>query len=137
MPSPHLSQSVTTRYWQKSSPRRKQCHGWCCLLNQHSGKPAYVSVYQVLIYWDNCKMFWFLIYTLNKLKCLCKNAKVNLVCIFMKSLPPPKKCVFDFRSLLVGHFCENNAFYILLSWLPTYFHENFPDAKVIEFFQLV
>lgn len=34
-----------------------------------------------------------------------------------------------FWSLLVGHFCENNAFYILLSWLPTYFHENFPDAK--------
>ncbi|KAK7100474.1 voltage-gated purine nucleotide uniporter SLC17A9-like isoform X1 [Littorina saxatilis] len=34
-----------------------------------------------------------------------------------------------FWSLLIGHFCENNAFYILLSWLPTFFHENFPDAK--------
>ncbi|KAL8590485.1 hypothetical protein ACOMHN_011698 [Nucella lapillus] len=34
-----------------------------------------------------------------------------------------------FWSLLVGHFCENNAFYILLSWLPTYFHENFPSAR--------
>ncbi|XP_067678257.1 voltage-gated purine nucleotide uniporter SLC17A9-like isoform X1 [Haliotis asinina] len=34
-----------------------------------------------------------------------------------------------FWSLIVGHFCENNAFYILLSWLPTYFHENFPTAK--------
>ncbi|KAH3809294.1 solute carrier family 17 member 9-like isoform X1 [Dreissena polymorpha] len=34
-----------------------------------------------------------------------------------------------FWSLLIGHFCENNAFFILLSWLPTYFHENFPDAK--------
>ncbi|ESP00567.1 hypothetical protein LOTGIDRAFT_112031, partial [Lottia gigantea] len=34
-----------------------------------------------------------------------------------------------FWSLIVGHFCENNAFYILLSWLPTYFHENFPHAK--------
>ncbi|XP_076440135.1 LOW QUALITY PROTEIN: voltage-gated purine nucleotide uniporter SLC17A9-like [Babylonia areolata] len=34
-----------------------------------------------------------------------------------------------FWSLLVGHFCENNAFYILLSWLPTFFHENFPSAK--------
>ncbi|KAK3791570.1 hypothetical protein RRG08_002926 [Elysia crispata] len=34
-----------------------------------------------------------------------------------------------FWSLLVGHFCENNAFYILLSWMPTYFHENFPSAK--------
>ncbi|XP_060571518.1 voltage-gated purine nucleotide uniporter SLC17A9-like isoform X1 [Ruditapes philippinarum] len=35
----------------------------------------------------------------------------------------------SFWSMLVGHFCENNAFFILLSWLPTYFHENFPDAK--------
>ena len=34
------------------------------------------------------------------------------------------------RSLLIGHFCENNAFYILLSWLPTFFHENFPSARV-------
>ncbi|KAK7482245.1 hypothetical protein BaRGS_00026488 [Batillaria attramentaria] len=34
-----------------------------------------------------------------------------------------------FWSLLIGHFCENNAFYILLSWLPTFFHENFPSAK--------
>ena len=36
----------------------------------------------------------------------------------------------SFRSLLVAHFCENNAFYILLSWMPTYFHENFPTARV-------
>lgn len=35
----------------------------------------------------------------------------------------------SFWSMIVGHFCENNAFFILLSWLPTYFHENFPDAK--------
>ncbi|KAK6180103.1 hypothetical protein SNE40_012312 [Patella caerulea] len=34
-----------------------------------------------------------------------------------------------FWSIIVGHFCENNAFYILLSWLPTYFHENFPHAR--------
>lgn len=41
------------------------------------------------------------------------------------------------RSLIVGHFCENNAFYILLSWLPTYFHENFPTAKVSYVHQLL
>jgi len=28
-----------------------------------------------------------------------------------------------------AHFCNNNGFYVLLSWLPTYFHENFPDEK--------
>ena len=34
------------------------------------------------------------------------------------------------RALLVANYCTNNGFYILLSWLPTFFHENFPDAKV-------
>merc|ERR1712142_17071 len=29
----------------------------------------------------------------------------------------------------VCHFCQNNCFYILLSWLPTYFHDNFPAEK--------
>lgn len=32
-------------------------------------------------------------------------------------------------ALLIGHFCSNNSFFILLSWLPTYFHETFPEAK--------
>ena len=27
------------------------------------------------------------------------------------------------------HFCQNNCFFILLSWLPTYFHDNFPGAQ--------
>jgi len=32
----------------------------------------------------------------------------------------------------ICHFCQNNCFFILLSWLPTYFHDNFPeeDSKV-------
>ena len=30
---------------------------------------------------------------------------------------------------MVCHFCQNNCFFILLSWLPTYFHDNFPEAK--------
>lgn len=40
-------------------------------------------------------------------------------------------CLFNFRALLVANYCQNNAFYILLSWMPTFFHENFPDAKVL------
>lgn len=52
----------------------------------------------------------------------------------MKSLLLSKKCVFDFRFFLVGYFCENNVFYILLLWLFIYFYENFLDVKVIEFF---
>jgi ACS family sodium-dependent inorganic phosphate cotransporter-like MFS transporter 9 len=34
-----------------------------------------------------------------------------------------------FRACTTAHFCQNNCFFILLSWLPTYFHDNFPDAK--------
>lgn len=49
-----------------------------------------------------------------------KKSSTPWVSLFFKSA---------FWSLIIGHFCENNAFFILLSWLPTYFHENFPDAK--------
>merc|ERR1719429_527004 len=40
--------------------------------------------------------------------------------IYMKS-PALWACV-------ICHFCNNNCFFILLSWLPTYFHDNFPEA---------
>lgn len=30
----------------------------------------------------------------------------------------------------MAHFTENNSYFILISWLPTYFHERFPDAKM-------
>lgn len=30
---------------------------------------------------------------------------------------------------MICHFCQNNCFFILLSWLPTYFHDNFPTAR--------
>ena len=32
-------------------------------------------------------------------------------------------------ALLVVYFCNNLCFYNLLSWLPIYFHENFPNSK--------
>ncbi|XP_074653726.1 voltage-gated purine nucleotide uniporter SLC17A9-like [Tubulanus polymorphus] len=34
-----------------------------------------------------------------------------------------------FWSIVIGHMCETNCFFILLSWLPTYFHDTFPEAK--------
>ncbi|XP_064626671.1 voltage-gated purine nucleotide uniporter SLC17A9-like isoform X2 [Lineus longissimus] len=34
-----------------------------------------------------------------------------------------------FWSIIFGHMTETNAFFVLLSWLPTYFHDNFPGAK--------
>ena len=33
------------------------------------------------------------------------------------------------RACAACHFCQNNCFFILLSWLPTYFHDNFPSAQ--------
>jgi len=39
--------------------------------------------------------------------------------------------IYFFRSCVIGHACQNNCFFLLLSWLPTYFHDTFPDAKVI------
>lgn len=35
----------------------------------------------------------------------------------------------SFWACVLTHACEMNCFFVLLSWLPTYFHENFPNAK--------
>lgn len=36
----------------------------------------------------------------------------------------------SFWACVLAHACQNNCFFVLLSWLPTYFHEGFPEAKV-------
>lgn len=46
--------------------------------------------------------------------------------------------IFDSVSLLVSltsavivtHLCTASTFFTLLSWLPTFFKDTFPDAKV-------
>ncbi|XP_063701104.1 voltage-gated purine nucleotide uniporter SLC17A9 isoform X2 [Culicoides brevitarsis] len=35
----------------------------------------------------------------------------------------------SFWACVLTHACEMNCFFVLLSWLPTYFHENYPNAK--------
>lgn len=35
----------------------------------------------------------------------------------------------SFWAMVITHACQNNCFFVLLSWLPTYFHEGFPHAK--------
>ena len=37
---------------------------------------------------------------------------------------------FLHRVMAIAHFCHTWCFHLLISWLPTYFGENFPDAKV-------
>lgn len=32
-------------------------------------------------------------------------------------------------SMIIAHVCSGSTFYVLLSWLPTYFEESFPNAK--------
>lgn len=32
-------------------------------------------------------------------------------------------------SMVIAHMCAGSTFYVLLSWLPTYFEETFPNAK--------
>ncbi|XP_014232854.1 solute carrier family 17 member 9 [Trichogramma pretiosum] len=34
-----------------------------------------------------------------------------------------------FWACLIGHACQNNCFFVLLSWMPTYFHDTFPEVK--------
>lgn len=44
----------------------------------------------------------------------------------------PWKLLFQkpaFWSCVIAHACQNNCFFMLLSWLPTYFHDTYPDAK--------
>ncbi|XP_008547280.1 solute carrier family 17 member 9 [Microplitis demolitor] len=34
-----------------------------------------------------------------------------------------------FWSCVFTHACQNNCFFVLLSWMPTYFHDTFPDVQ--------
>ncbi|KAG5322039.1 S17A9 protein, partial [Acromyrmex heyeri] len=34
-----------------------------------------------------------------------------------------------FWSCVIGHACQNNCFFVLLSWMPTYFHDTFPEIR--------
>lgn len=42
----------------------------------------------------------------------------------------------SFWACVIAHACQNNCFFVLLSWLPTYFHDGFPHAKVFHFILL-
>jgi len=38
-------------------------------------------------------------------------------------------CKSSFWACVLTHACEMNCFFVLLSWLPTYFHDAYPEAK--------
>ncbi|KAG5444035.1 Solute carrier 17 member 9 [Clonorchis sinensis] len=35
----------------------------------------------------------------------------------------------SFWAMLFANFVHNNCFYIILNWCPSYFHDNYPDAR--------
>lgn len=60
------------------------------------------------------------IVTLDQPNRICTNSEVPWLEFFKRS---------SFWACVLTHACEMNCFFVLLSWLPTYFHENFPHAK--------
>lgn len=60
---------------------------------------------------------------------LCETSKIFTV---VENHNVPWKLLFrkpEFWSCIFAHACQNNCFFTLLSWLPTYFHDTFPEAK--------
>ncbi|XP_032668384.1 solute carrier family 17 member 9 isoform X1 [Odontomachus brunneus] len=51
-----------------------------------------------------------------------RTTSYNLPWFKLLSTPP-------FWSCVIGHACQNNCFFVLLSWMPTYFHDTFPEVK--------
>ncbi|KAL5281046.1 SLC17A9 family protein [Megaselia abdita] len=54
------------------------------------------------------------------------------MCSTTKVEPVPWLKLFtrlSFWACVLTHACEMNCFFVLLSWLPTYFHDGFPQAK--------
>ncbi|KAF7255897.1 hypothetical protein EG68_06937 [Paragonimus skrjabini miyazakii] len=52
------------------------------------------------------------------------------------SYKPPRPLAWDlllrhppFWAMLLANFAHNNSFYIILNWCPSYFHDNYPDAR--------
>lgn len=35
-----------------------------------------------------------------------------------------------FRAASVAHYTGSNAYFMIFNWLPTFFHDNYPDANV-------
>lgn len=65
-------------------------------------------------------LFYYMCNTSDGDFTLAENAKVPWITLFRK--PAFWSCVF-------AHACQNNCFFTLLSWMPTYFHDVFPEAK--------
>uniref|UniRef100_A0A8C9Z5M2 Voltage-gated purine nucleotide uniporter SLC17A9 n=1 Tax=Sander lucioperca TaxID=283035 RepID=A0A8C9Z5M2_SANLU len=55
-------------------------------------------------------------------------SRINNTLLFLGFQPNPTFVIFFLRAMVFAHMCLSSSFYILLSWLPTYFKESFPHA---------
>ncbi|XP_015515629.1 voltage-gated purine nucleotide uniporter SLC17A9 [Neodiprion pinetum] len=85
----------------------------------------WTKVFQVL---GGLGLMWTAVlsyYSLSLMKNAASNKSSNvtpLPWLQLLSKPP-------FWSCVLGHACQNNCFFVLLSWMPTYFHDTFPEVK--------
>ncbi|KOX71429.1 Solute carrier family 17 member 9 [Melipona quadrifasciata] len=59
-----------------------------------------------------------------KQKTASTKSATNYTLPWLKLLKKP-----PFWSCVIGHACQNNCFFVLLSWMPMYFHDTFPEVK--------
>ncbi len=37
----------------------------------------------------------------------------------------------NYRAIILAAFCLGTCFDMLFAWMPTYFHDNYPDSQVV------
>lgn len=52
------------------------------------------------------------------------------LCWWHSFLMHSKRSCLNFSAVIITHLCTASTFFTLLSWLPTFFKDTFPDAKV-------
>ncbi|XP_017880965.1 solute carrier family 17 member 9 [Ceratina calcarata] len=86
---------------------------------------SWVTVFQTL---GSLSLAWAMLLSYHTLyfkeKSPSTKSSTNYALPWLKLLGKP-----PFWSCVIGHACQNNCFFVLLSWMPTYFHDTFPEVK--------
>ncbi|XP_015431536.1 PREDICTED: solute carrier family 17 member 9 [Dufourea novaeangliae] len=85
----------------------------------------WMTVFQIL---GGLSLTWTLLLSYHALpfkeRTVSTKLTTNYTLPWLKLLRKP-----PFWSCVIGHACQNNCFFVLLSWMPTYFHDTFPEVK--------
>ncbi|OAD53767.1 Solute carrier family 17 member 9 [Eufriesea mexicana] len=85
----------------------------------------WITVFQTL---GGLSLAWTLLLSYHTLpfkeKAASTKSTTNYSLPWLKLLKKP-----PFWSCVIGHACQNNCFFVLLSWMPMYFHDTFPEVK--------